>query len=52
MVRKRKRELTGSIASVKGAELAAQPVQTPTQALQGRASGVQILVPVPPTRNR
>ncbi|MCD2424129.1 TonB-dependent receptor [Niabella pedocola] len=39
----RKRELTGSVASVKGEELAKQPVQTPTQALQGKVSGVQVI---------
>jgi TonB-dependent starch-binding outer membrane protein SusC len=39
----RKRDLTGSIASVKGEDLAAQPVQTPTQAAQGRIAGVQVI---------
>ena len=39
----RKRDVTGSVASVKGDELAKQPVQTPTQALQGKVSGVQVL---------
>ncbi|WP_245645926.1 SusC/RagA family TonB-linked outer membrane protein [Niabella ginsenosidivorans] len=39
----RKRDLTGSVASVKGSDLAKQPVQTPTQALQGKVSGVQVI---------
>lgn len=39
----RKRDLTGAVASVKGEELARQPVQTPTQALQGKVSGVQVI---------
>lgn len=39
----RKRDLTGSIGKVKGEELFKQPVQTPTQALQGKVAGVQII---------
>ncbi|MDF2186824.1 TonB-dependent receptor [Paraflavitalea sp. CAU 1676] len=39
----RKRDLTGSVASVKGSDLAKQPVQTPTQAMQGRVAGVQVI---------
>jgi len=39
----RKRDLTGSIASVKGEELAKQPVLTATQAAQGRIAGVQVI---------
>jgi TonB-linked SusC/RagA family outer membrane protein len=39
----RKRDVTGSVASVNGSLLAKQPVQTPTQALQGKVSGVQVL---------
>ncbi|QNL51223.1 TonB-dependent receptor [Olivibacter sp. SDN3] len=39
----RKQDVTGSIASVQGSELLKQPVQTPTQALQGKAAGVQII---------
>jgi TonB-dependent starch-binding outer membrane protein SusC len=39
----RKRDLTGSISSVKGEDLLRQPVQTPTQAAQGRIAGVQII---------
>lgn len=39
----RRRDLTGSIASVQGSELAKQPVVTPTQALQGKVAGVQII---------
>lgn len=39
----RRRDLTGSVASVTGSELAKQPVVTPTQALQGKVAGVQII---------
>ncbi len=39
----RRRDVTGSVASVNGEELAKQPVQTPTQALQGKVAGVQII---------
>ncbi|WP_419700737.1 SusC/RagA family TonB-linked outer membrane protein [Mucilaginibacter sp. NFX135] len=39
----RKRDVTGAVASVKGEELAKQPVQTATQALQGKVSGVQVI---------
>lgn len=39
----KRRDLTGSIASVQGPELAKQPVVTPTQALQGKVAGVQII---------
>ena len=39
----RKRDLTGSISSVKGEELAKQPVLTATQAAQGKVAGVQII---------
>jgi TonB-dependent starch-binding outer membrane protein SusC len=39
----RRREVTGSVASVRGAELAKQPVLTASQAVQGRVAGVQVL---------
>ncbi|MBK8843966.1 MAG: TonB-dependent receptor plug domain-containing protein [Saprospiraceae bacterium] len=39
----RKVDVTGATSSVKGAELAKQPVLTATQALQGKAAGVQII---------
>lgn len=39
----RKRDLTGSVASIKGADIAKQPVQTATQAIQGKVAGVQII---------
>jgi TonB-linked SusC/RagA family outer membrane protein len=39
----RKRDLTGSISSVKGEDLLSQPVQTVTQAAQGRIAGVQVI---------
>ena len=39
----RRSDLTGSVASVKGSELARQPVLTATQAVQGRVAGVQII---------
>jgi len=38
----RKVDVTGATASVKGEDLARQPVMTATQALQGKVSGVQI----------
>ncbi|MBZ4189142.1 TonB-dependent receptor [Niabella beijingensis] len=47
----RKRDLTGSVASVKGEELAKQPVQTATQALQGKVAGVQIIGSGEPNSN-
>jgi len=37
-----KREVTGAIASVKGAELANQASQNPVSSLQGKVAGVQI----------
>jgi len=37
-----KKEVTGSIASLKGADFADQPVQTFDRAIQGRAAGVQV----------
>ena len=39
----KKRDLTGAVARVEGSEIVNQPVQTPTQALQGRLAGVQII---------
>ncbi len=39
----RKRDVTGSISTVKGADIARQPVLTPTQAIQGKVAGVQII---------
>lgn len=41
----RKSDLTGSIASIKGGDVAIAPVQSFDQALQGRAAGVQITTP-------
>jgi TonB-linked SusC/RagA family outer membrane protein len=41
----KKREVTGSLASVKGAAVANKPVQSFEQALAGRAPGVQITIP-------
>ena len=41
----KKKEVTGSISSVKGAVTADKPVQTFDQALAGRAAGVQITIP-------
>jgi TonB-dependent starch-binding outer membrane protein SusC len=41
----RKKDVTGSIASVKGAALANKPVQSFEQALGGRAAGVQVTIP-------
>ena len=39
----KKRDLTGAVGRVDGAEIVNQPVQTPTQALQGKLAGVQII---------
>ncbi|ANE53266.1 hypothetical protein SY85_01990 [Flavisolibacter tropicus] len=39
----RRRDVTGAVASIAGVELAKQPVQTPTQAIQGRVAGVQVI---------
>ncbi|MEX6690353.1 SusC/RagA family TonB-linked outer membrane protein [Danxiaibacter flavus] len=39
----RKKDLTGAVANIKGDELSKQPVLTATQALQGKAAGVQII---------
>lgn len=39
----KKKDLTGSITSVKGEELSNQPVMTATQAAQGKLAGVQII---------
>ncbi len=40
-----KRDLSGSVASVKGADFVAAPIQSFDQALQGRAAGVNITTP-------
>ena len=39
----RKRDLTGAVSNVQGADIAKQPVQTPTQAVQGRVAGEQVI---------
>jgi TonB-linked SusC/RagA family outer membrane protein len=39
----RRRDLTGAVANVSGEELLQQPVQTPTQAMQGKVTGVQVI---------
>ena len=39
----RKVDITGATSSIKGEELAKQPVMTPTQAIQGKVAGVQII---------
>ncbi|MDQ6610581.1 MAG: TonB-dependent receptor [Bacteroidota bacterium] len=39
----RKKDVTGAYASIRGSELARQPVQTATQALQGKVAGVQVI---------
>ena len=41
----RRGEVTGNIASVKGASVANKPVQSFEQALGGRAAGVQVTIP-------
>jgi TonB-dependent starch-binding outer membrane protein SusC len=40
-----RRDLSGSIASVRGKDIATMPIQSFDQALQGRAAGVQITTP-------
>jgi len=47
----RKRDVTGSVASVSGAEIAKQPVLTATQAIQGKVAGVQIISSGDPNSN-
>lgn len=39
----KRRDLTGAIASVKGDEVAANPVSNVAQALQGRLPGVNVV---------
>src|SRR6476620_770649 len=39
----RRKDVTGAVASIAGAEIAKQPVQTPTQAIQGKVAGVQVI---------
>lgn len=39
----RRTDLTGAVATVKGEEIAKQPVLTATQAIQGKVAGVQII---------
>lgn len=41
----RRSDLTGSISSIKGADIAIAPVQSFDQALQGRAAGVNVITP-------
>jgi TonB-dependent starch-binding outer membrane protein SusC len=41
----KRKEVTGSLSSVKGAAIAEKPIQSFEQALAGRASGVQITMP-------
>ncbi|WP_373549042.1 TonB-dependent receptor plug domain-containing protein [Haliscomenobacter sp.] len=40
-----RRDITGTISSIKGSDLAASPVQSFDQALQGRAAGVNVSLP-------
>src|SRR5690606_36876740 len=40
-----RRELSGTVASIKGSDIAIAPVQSFDQALQGRAAGVNIATP-------
>jgi len=39
----RRKDVTGSVVSISGAELAKQPVLTATQAVQGKIAGVQVI---------
>jgi len=47
----RRRDVTGAVASVRGTELARQPVQTAAQALQGKVAGVQVISSGEPNAN-
>lgn len=47
----RRRDITGAVANIKGDELAKQPVLTATQALQGKAAGVQVISSGAPNSN-
>lgn len=40
-----RRDITGTISSIKGADIASTPVQSFDQALQGRAAGVNVSLP-------
>lgn len=40
---RRRRDVTGAVSSVQGEDLVRQPVQTPTQAMQGRSPGIQVI---------
>ena len=39
----RRKDVTGSVSQVKGADIAREPVLSPTQAIQGKVAGVQII---------
>jgi len=47
----RKRDVTGSVASVTGADIAKQATLTATQAIQGKVAGVQIISSGDPNSN-
>ena len=47
----RRSDLTGSIATVKGADIAKIPVMTATQAIQGKVAGVQVISSGDPNSN-
>jgi TonB-dependent starch-binding outer membrane protein SusC len=47
----RRQEVTGSVASVKGADIARQPVVNPALGIQGRVAGVQIISSGQPNAN-
>ena len=47
----RKSDVTGSVAKVEGGELAKQQVLTPTQAVQGKVAGVQVISSGDPNAN-
>ena len=47
----RRSDLTGSVASVKGSDIAKQQVLTATQAIQGKVAGVQIISSGDPNSN-
>ncbi len=51
MERSAGRRVTGSVASVKGSDIARQPVINPTLGVQGRVAGVQIISSGQPNAN-
>ncbi|MBC7744170.1 MAG: TonB-dependent receptor [Flavobacterium sp.] len=47
----RRKDVTGSVGQVKGEDIAREPVLSPTQAIQGKVAGVQIISSGAPNSN-